>query len=209
MTNDDLPDGRGAPKGNTNAVTHGLFTSTDRFLEAIEPTEEAMVWELFDELLEESIYDFNVAHEERTFDMEETATIEVPSPTRKIDQALSLFNAALDAVKMTKVNAELLEHKMETTEVSHAQLNQDGKYETIEESTEHYLNLAYSRLVKDRSDLLEHGGVGIEDSSEQADPSMTMEFYDDPLATEPTNPESVNDDEITMDFPSIRNGDDV
>lgn len=200
---------------------HGAFSkSLGHFFEKISPLERVLAWAMFADLLEQSIYDFEPEWNTETFDFslpsdiweerykyekhvppeiraqlddDDVLHVEVPNVTEYQDQAMALWNAALDGILMTRMNATRSKKGGQSITTEHAQLtappsehdSSPQKFKTIEEWTEHHLNLPYSRLVRDRKELLEYGGVGVEEAKDH-EPEAVIEYYDDPLATEPS-----------------------
>jgi hypothetical protein len=90
--------------------------------------------------------------------------------------------------------AQITEDELICTSAEHANLTaptEDGQqeYKVIEEESEHHLNVAYSRLVRDRKDLLSYGGVvtGTEADEETNSNVIAEEFLQveaDPASVE-------------------------
>lgn len=195
----------------SDVLESGLHTKTIHHLyDKIPPYERVFAYGLYDQLLDASVFSFETEYIEKDFDFSEVdddltpeaadedgiLTLEVPNPAANQDRAISLWLASIDRIKMLRSNALLKEKDMRTKTTEHAQLTKPTEsdptqtFETIEQWTEHYLNLPYSRLVRDIQELLEYGGVGVEDEEEAAD--VTVEYYyDDPLSTDPVEPESL------------------
>lgn len=206
------------------SLKHGLFCKTvHHFYDKVDPHEKVFIYGLYDQLLSDSEYDYDVEYREEHFDFgegnfsegvdseqiralfsehltdDDLFPIEVPNPTKLHDHSLALWNAAVFTVNMTRVNAILTQNDMQSKTVSHANLTAPSEtgqeYRTIEEWTEHHLNLPLSRLVRDRKELLEYGGVGI-DTEDGGEPNVTVEhYYDEPLSQDPVDPEALQSDE--------------
>lgn len=107
-----------------------------------------------------------------------TLDVRVGFPTDYLDESLSLFVAAMMGVQMVSVqprimgtetneNGEETSRMMESKTVEAAQLTAPPsehdptpqQFKTLETWSEHHLNLPLSRLVRDRKDMLEMGGV--------------------------------------------------
>lgn len=193
----------------------GLHTkSIFHFLDKLSPLKTALAFGKFDDLLAESIYDFEIEDTmlvsvdftdsdakylvAEYLDEDDNLNIDVPITTAKRDQATSLLLAAMDAIKMLNIQAKLAEAdmEMETTADSEYIFGEDGDGHWVEltEKTEHHLNLPYSRLVRDRTELLQYGGVGIEKPEESDEtPSQVIEFYDSPTSTDAIPPEALSE----------------
>lgn len=205
---------------------HGVHSETMKaFYSRVSPLEQLMAWRTYESLLEQSIHPFEVKYQSTCFHFDIDADewreaydyekyippvvhenlnengelhVEVPyvADEKFEDVAMALWNAAVDGVQMTRVNARLSEKHNESKTTSHAQLtappsehdSTPQEFKTIEEWTEHHLNLVYSRLVRDRETLLEYGGVGIEEQTEMEEPG-SVDYYDDPLAETPVKVE--------------------
>lgn len=175
---------------------HGLHArSLKNVYEKIVPEKQALMWALFDDLLDESIFNFDADYREISIDCSGTdavahfpvddegmLNIEVPQPTEYNDRSQSLFLAAIDGVKMLNAQETILIDGLEVSEVTHADLKEDETYETIDQFSEHHLNLPYSRLTRDRKELLEYGGVGVDEASDDT-PDQVVEVYDSPTDT--------------------------
>lgn len=178
----------------SHVVEHGLFTrSLENFYTHIESDRQIYVWGLFDDLIDESIFEFQCEYREITIDCsdtdsvpekfmddEERVDLEVPSPTERRDRAMSLWLAAIDRVKMINANAQILSEGVGIPKTVAAGINELGEEWEIQEEQEHHLNLPYSRLTRDIQKMLEYGGVGVEEADDDM-PSQVVEIYDDPL----------------------------
>jgi len=171
-------------------MTSGVFATTvDHCYERLDSWMKLVGWGTFESLMDESTYDFDTEYRERTLSVDDDAVVPddadnggaVPVafayPTAHPDRALALYVAAMKTVQMLAAQAEIVSSEgegqdvMATKIVEHAQLTAptgDGTqhFETIETWQEHHLNLALSRLVRDRPQLLEYGGVTTNADSE-------------------------------------------
>lgn len=177
----------------SHAVEHGLFTrSLENFYSHIEPNKQIYVWGLFDDLCDDSIFNFESEYREIEIDCSDDDTVpasltnendvvdlEVPTPMAQRDRAMSLWLAAIDRVKMINANAQILSEGVGIDKTTHAELTEGGFVE-LEQEEEHHLNLPYSRLTRDVQEMLEYGGVGVEEADDDM-PSQVVEIYDDPL----------------------------
>lgn len=164
----------------SDIMDHGMFTkSFVHYFDKADPFEKVLIIGLFESLIDESIYDFEEEIDSLTLDFSESeydvdevgintdedgeAVIGFPQPTNRSIRALALLEASVDEVKMLKANSDILDANMRTESVSVSATTEDGRIgETLEEYNEHYLNLPYSRLVKDHKENLKRGGVDIE-----------------------------------------------
>ena len=139
-----------------------------------------------------------VENTEDTFVIE----LDVPYATEYPDRALHLWLAAIDTIKMINVQAKIAEAGMEVESAEYAEFttatvpSDDGgeqkSWHTVEEVNEHHLNLAYSRLVKDRKELLAYGGIQIDGETDTTESSgITLTELQTDLNAEP---ELVNDE---------------
>lgn len=162
----------------------GFYAKTiDHLFENIDGWHLLLAHGLFEYLMGESAYTFAPEYEVREFDFSDsemspafadgdTAEIKVAYPTDHPDRAVSLFQAAMDRVNMLTIKAEVSggPKPLQSRTTEHAQLtappsehdSSPQEFLTIEEWTEHHLNLPYDRLVRSQDDLLEYGGVGVE-----------------------------------------------
>jgi len=200
--------------GRTNIIMrakelfqHGMYAqSREHVYDKLEPWDKLLCHALHESLLSDSTFEFAPEFEERTFDFtdaetvpsqadgSDTLVVEVPHATEYIDRAHILWCAAVDTMKMLKANAKIAGSDMEVTSTEHAQLTSPTEddpsqvYRTIEETKEHHLNLAYSRLVKDRKELLSYGGVVTGTEADEEESSLVVENF----TTVEADPEAVD-----------------
>lgn len=117
---------------------------------------------LFDDLLEESAYDFETEYAAHTITADdvdfipaETVTVDFPVPQSRTYRANALWFAALDFIRLQNMQEVVLEDGPEKEEV--IGVTDDG--EPIYTTEEHHLNLPISRLTKDYDRHLTAGGV--------------------------------------------------
>jgi len=180
---------------SVEGITATLLSKTvDEQYADVDPHLKVLGHGLFASLLDESTYDYDTEHETKTFDFSESAytppsadedgtvAVSVVYPRAKPDRAVALWNAAMDSVMALSIKAETMDGEAPvaaTTSTSHAQLtsptedNPRQNFKTLEELSEHPLNLPYSRLVRDRTDLLEYGGVEV--GSEQSAGGLSVD----------------------------------
>ena len=175
----------------------GLSVQTlDHYYSNVDPVKRLLGWGDFEALMGESSYEFGVEYEPKTFDFSDSTvkpqgideddqlTVKCGYPTEHVDRALSLFCAAMMGIQMITVQPRIMhededagQRMMETKTIEHAQLTSPTEadpsqdYKTLETWSEHHLNLPLSRIIRDRPDLLEYGGVGVdvEDGSDTID----------------------------------------
>lgn len=169
----------GLMKQARDIMQHGMVTKTfAHFFDKSDPVEKIFIIGLFESLIDESVYDFecnkqsieldfsksDYSPEEFNIDTEDgTVLVHFPQPTNHETRALALLSAATDEVKMLKANSQILEAAMTSESATKVATTEDGRIgEVYEEKSEHYLNLPYSRLVKDHKENLKRGGVDIE-----------------------------------------------
>jgi len=177
-------------------LQHGAASkSRDHTYRGLEPWDKLLVHGLHESLLGESTKEFAPAHEVKEFDFSDAAVkparghvegdiyrFTVAHATEQIDREMALWAAAVDGVKMLNVNAEIAEDAMSVETVEQAQLTSPTdsdptqEFRTIEGMEEHPLNLAYSRLARDRKELLQYGGVPVDGAT--SDDSAVVEGLD-------------------------------
>lgn len=189
-------------------LQHGLFSSAiDTYFELLDPWQQLIAYGTFESLLVDSVFEYSPEYDEVELDFadtDETPTvpeevrdgdvviIEVARPTEYPDRALALWIASCDTVKMLDAQARVTAAGMETTSTEYAEFttsqvvgeNGDGTpkaWQTIEEASEHHLNLPLSRLVRDRKELLEYGGVGIDSEDDTQSVEVSFEDFEDEL----------------------------
>lgn len=200
---------------------HGLEAKTLYHLyDRIEPWKRVFAYATYDQLLDESIFEYDVEYEVKEFDFSDADSenpvppgvddngvlrLEIPFATNRGDSATSLWIASLIRVMQLNVQEIIMRNEMQAKSTQHADLVvQEGRepyYKTIEEYNEHHLNLPFDRLLRGRDRLLERGGIGIEDEDDVAEEGVTMQFFNDPLDEDGVDPQSLNGDpaEIPVD----------
>lgn len=170
-----------------DALKTGLFTKTyDHLYGKLDPYKRLLTHALWSSLMSESVYQFDTTSREETFDFSESdqpvppeadadgvVSVTAEYPTERVDRGLALWGAACDTLKALTVQPHLMADddapamgQMEATEALPVNEDDGGTYFiTYDEVSEHPLNLAYSRLIRDREELLEYGGVTVDDAS--------------------------------------------
>jgi len=164
-------------------LTHGISTKTrEHLFDNLEVFKKVYAYGVFESLMGDSEYEFAPEYDTEVFDFsdspvvphvvgdEDCVSVQVPHATQYKDREIALLAAAIDSIKMMDAQSIIAESRMRTKTTSEAEfttatvVGEGGggtpkSWQTIEEYNEHYLNLAYSRLVRDRASLLEYGGV--------------------------------------------------
>jgi hypothetical protein len=164
-------------------LTHGISTKTrEHLFDNLEVFKKVYAYGVFESLMGDSEYEFAPEYDTQVFDFsdspvvpdvvgdEENVSVQIPHATQYKDREIALLAAAIDSIKMMDAQSIIAESRMRTKTTSEAEfttsevVGESGggtpkSWQTIEEYNEHYLNLAYSRLVRDRASLLEYGGV--------------------------------------------------
>lgn len=181
----------------------------------MEPQWQALCMRLYEGYLDESVYDFDDTTAEKKIDFErhdaekpdwvpddEDFVVEVRAPANHIGRAIPLWRAAINDVKANKASITTLIKNMEsetTTDSEFIMPTEDNNVEEerwaqLTEMSEHHLNLPLDRIERTQGDLLERGGVGVDEADVGDDePTVTMELYDDPAAEDPIKPEAIHD----------------
>lgn len=196
-------------------LSHGGFTKTVWHLfDKLEPYELIYGVGVYEEFLGDSTYDFDPELEPYTLDLKEDGidlsfietdedgqvTVAIPNPTQNAHRAGYLFLAAMDGVKKMGMTAQIIEDEYVVESTTHAAASggeeQPARFtDTIEETNEHYLNLPYSRLVKDSKELLKMGGVPVEGEEDEMVEATVREWV--------TQIEVPEDDQHIDDRPEI------
>jgi hypothetical protein len=176
---------------------HGAYTkSREHYFDKVGPWAKLWIYGKYHSLLDESVYDFAYEFETQSIDFSEiedglvpdeaddadVLDLKVPYATEHMDKSDSLWLAACDGMNALMAKAQITEDELTRTSVEHANLtapNEEGQdYKVIEEESEHHLNIAYSRLVRDRKELLSYGGVvtGTEADTEENSNVISEEF---------------------------------
>jgi hypothetical protein len=173
-------------------LTHGISTKTrDHLFQNLDAHKQVYAYGIFESLMGDSEHEFAPEHEIREFDFSDSPftpdeaergviPVKVPYATQFKDREIALLAAAIDSIKMMDAQSIIADNRMRTEATTKAEfttgtvVGEDGSgtpksWHTIEEYNEHYLNLAYSRLVRDRSELLEYGGVETTENADGAD----------------------------------------
>jgi len=195
------------------AMQTGLFAKTvDHVYATLDPLQKLVGWGSFESLMGESTYDFAPEYEVREFDFsdadvapdgvdeDDVLRVKCGYPTDHANRAVYLYAAAMQEVQMISVQPRIMhedreagEGMMESRTIEKAQLTSptesdpSQEYRTIETWSEHHLNLPFSRLISDQSDLLEMGGVTTdaeEDSTDVDADDIVLEIEADPDGVE-------------------------
>jgi hypothetical protein len=186
-------------------LKHGLYSQTIAHVyENITPFKRVLALGLYDSLVDDSTFDFEMELRSHTIDFSDSdrdlpiemeaeledgvLPVDVPTPTVKVHRAIALWHAAVDEIKKLNINEILFEDGM----IQETTIEIDGQEKTI--SDEHSLHLSYSRLSGDTADHLEYGGVTVD---EEDDVSVNIESQDLVLEADP-DPEAMQD---TNDMP--------
>jgi len=201
----------------------GLHTKTlDHLYEKVGPWKKLVGWGTYESLMGESAYDFGIEYTAKSFDFseepiqpdgcDEDGILEAKCgyPTQHLDPSLALFGAAMMGVQMITVQPRIMhedreagEGMMESQTIETAQLTappsehdpSPQEFKTLETWSEHHLNLPLSRLVSDRDNLLERGGVNTdpeEDGDTVSDSDIVLEVEADGNNLETSTPTSPN-----------------
>lgn len=220
---------RESMKSAEDLVKSGAFAqSFDTLYEGLDPYKKLMAHGMWSQLMGESTKQFDTKTVEKTFDFsstelppptetdeEDSLTVTVEYPRSHGQAGLFLWCAALDTVKMISIQSQIMDESgdsgvMENTETSQAQLTSPTEedptqnFKTIEELSEHHLNLPYSRLITDQPKLLERGGVVVDDdegaSTGDVD-NMILQVEADPEVTDsaPNTIEGDAESEVIVD----------
>jgi len=178
-------------------LTHGISTKTrEHFFDKLDVHKQVYAYGVFESLMGDSEYEFAPEYDNQLFDFSEApftpdiadkddrVLVQVPHATQYKDREIALLAAAIDSIKMMDAQSIIAESRMRTKETSEAEfttatvVGEGGggtpkSWQTIEEYTEHYLNLVYSRLVRDRASLLEYGGIETDADQDGTDVAIT------------------------------------
>jgi len=155
--------------------------SRDHVYRKLPDWQRLYVYGLYEGLMGQSEFVFAPEYEPKEFDFSDAPfspqiksqegpryLIQVPHATENLDREIALWAASVDGTKLELVNAEIAADEMSVETVEQAQLtspteeNPTQEFRTIETLKEHPLNMAYSRLIKDRKKLLQYGGIAVE-----------------------------------------------
>lgn len=171
--------------------------SRDHVYRKLPDWQRVYIYGLFEGLMGQSTFEFAPEYEVKEFDFEDCAfspeidgqdgpryLIEVPHATENLDREVALWAAAVDGTKLELANAEIAAEEMTVESTEFAQLTappsehdpSPQEFRTIESVNEHPLNMAYSRLIKDRKKLLKYGGIVID--GETSDDGSIFEDID-------------------------------
>jgi len=155
--------------------------SRDHVYRKLPDWQRLYVYGLYEGLMGQSAFEFAPAYEPKEFDFTDCPfspridgqsgpqyLIQVPHATENLDREIALWAAAVDGTKLELVNAEIAADEMSVETVEQAQLTSPTEndptqeFRTIETLKEHPMNMAYSRLIKDRTKLLQYGGIAVD-----------------------------------------------
>lgn len=169
--------------------------SRDHIYRKLPDWQRLYIYGLHEGLMGQSTFEFAPEYEVKEFDFSDCPfnprisgqegpqyLIEVPHATENIDRELALWAAAVDGTKMELANAEIAAEEMTVEKKEHAQLTSPTEndptqeWKTLETLVEHPLNMAYSRVLKDRKKLLKYGGIVVE--GETSDDTSVIQELD-------------------------------
>jgi hypothetical protein len=167
--------------------------SRDHIYRKLPDWQRLYIYGLHETLMGLSVHEFAPQYEMKEFDFTDAPfnptvdrqdgplyQIEVPHATENLDREVALWAASVDGVKMELANAQIIEDEMTVESADHAQLTSPTEsdptqeFKTIETVNEHPLNLAYSRLVTDRSKLLTYGGIAVDGELSDDDSAISQ-----------------------------------
>lgn len=180
---------------------HGYFASNYiNFAEKLNGEKFLFAIEMFDGLLEQSQYDFEVERDVRSIDTsdaeyinEDTVDVELSFPTNPLYkfQAQELWYASLDSVMQQNMHETVFEDGVSQKTIAQS-ADMEGKItDTKYESVEHHLHLPISRVTKDIKEHLKNGGVSID----AEDDSGTLTFQQNDYTLSLGGDEESADDE--------------
>lgn len=165
-------------------LQHGMSARTrDHVYRKLPDWQRLYIYGLHETLMAFSVHEYSPEYELKEFDFGDAPfspnvegqdgpvyKIHVPHATENLDREVALWAASVDGVKLELANAQIAVDEMSVEKTEHAQLtappsehdNSPQEWRTIETLVEHPLNTAYSRLVKDRKELLKYGGIAVE-----------------------------------------------
>lgn len=149
------------------------------------PHKKVIANDLYQSLLKESSYDFEVEDTELEIDVSETdfagpevdaLVLSHPIPTEHQQRGKALWFAALDFIVMEEIREEQFRVAATETDREGQPLTPGEKMfeketesgHVIEVKDEHHLNLAHSRIQKDYKEHLKFGGVQIDGETDSA-----------------------------------------
>jgi len=155
--------------------------SRDHVYRKLPDWQRLYIYGLFEGLMGESEYEYAPEYAPKEFDFSDCPfspeisgqdgpryLINVPHATESLDREVALWAAAVDGTKLELVNAEIAADEMSVETTDHAQLTSPTEndptqeWKTLKTLKEHPLNMAYSRLIKDRKKLLQYGGIRVD-----------------------------------------------
>lgn len=158
-----------------NFKTGAFVQSYGNLYKYFPPEKKVVAIEMFNDLLEQSKYDFEVTKVDEEIDLtdanwfdEDYVTVSFPLPTKNVTRSKALWFAALNFMQMESINEQLFAEAFENNlavgekEGVVASTEQGPIYDTME----HHLNLPMNRLVNAYSKHLAFGGVDFEKESE-------------------------------------------
>lgn len=140
----------GAPKGNTNNMSHGMYVDRSKFYNAVDDEDRRYINALVDSWLDNA-----------PFDRDNTAFVD------------TLFRCAIDQLKAWRANDEYIDkHGGIEGLVTTQTFVDDG--ETVEMEDEQPVNMAYSRLTDDVRKELKDLGIRSDPESKKAEATESL-----------------------------------
>lgn len=205
--------------GETTVHAKSILHEFDR----LRPIKKVLALALYDSLTAQSMYDFEVDVQEIEISFADDRrehpippdiepllepsddgdddgpwlSIGIPVPNDHAYRCFCLAQAAFDEIKRVKINETIAEDGLLGESIAASGTAESGHIvDTVTEEIEHPLNLAYSRLTKDRKEDLKIGGVLVDDES---DVEVTVDGAEDLIMDVDPLPETTTT-ESTMDL---------
>ncbi|UBF23155.1 hypothetical protein M1M34_gp004 [Haloarcula tailed virus 2] len=167
-----------------NFKTGAFVKSYTSLFGYLDPHKRIVVIELFGELLQDSMYDFEVEYITESIDLSnvdwadtDSVNVNFPLPTQNRQRAKYLWVAALEGIKMEAIEYKIFEDAFSAAEYGLAEREitvTANEFGQVTDAGEHHLNLPLSRVIKDHKDLMKLGGVNPDIMGENDEGEVVM-----------------------------------
>lgn len=173
----------------TGAFVHSYVSLFDK----MEPHKRVIAIEMFRNLLNESRYSFEPEEVTETIDTSgadwydgDEVVIDFPVPSQHETRAKALWFATLEFIKVENIEQKMFEDAMRPengTTGEREVVITANEFGEVTDMGEHHLNLPLSRIIKDHKNLLQMGGVSLENENDEKGEVVAREWVvtmDDP-----------------------------
>lgn len=173
-------------KHRDNYKTGAFVQSYVGLFDKMEPHKRVVAIEMFRNLLGESKYDFDETTVTETIDTADVdwyegdeVAVDFPIPQQHETRAKALWFATLEFIKVENIQEKMFEDAMKPqngTTGEREVVITANEFGEVTDMGEHHLNLPLSRIIKDHKNLLQMGGVALDNEEESKGEVVAREW---------------------------------